>query len=72
MPAWPKCLARSLSDFHTARAFLPGQESRMVGYKHRIASLSTLKNILTAASAAFFTPFRVCKRFKLKAMIIII
>src|SRR5919197_940903 len=54
--------------FHTARAFLSGQESRMVGYKHCLASLSTFNNILTATSAAFFTPFRVCKSFRLKAM----
>src|ERR671922_1622993 len=60
--------SRSLSDFHTVRAFLSGQGSHVVGYKHRLASLITLKNILAAASAAFFTPFRVCKRFRLKAM----
>src|SRR5919108_3957036 len=59
---------RSLSDFHTVRAFLSGQGSHVVGYKHRLASLSTLNNILAATSAAFFTPFKVCKRFRSKAM----
>jgi Transposase IS200 like len=52
------------------RHVLSSQAKRAVwwGISTALQSLSTLNNILAATSAAFFTPFRVCKRFRLKAM----